>query len=147
MQARWRWSNRLHILGFHHTQNSQSSKLDQQVLYLWYWVVSLGFWCSAGFLSYCSNFMEKSVKKACFWEIDLRPAVCSNTILILAHDLGTKNQYHERIINKYSWNGVNRKQNWFPFCIFNKQWMVTIPMSSNGLTPWRIWIPKETIWI
>ena len=68
-----------------------------------------------------------------------------HSILILAHDLGTRNQNHQRIINKYSWIGINRNQNWFPLCIFNKQWMVTIPMSSNSLTPWRIQIPKETI--
>ena len=86
-------------------------------------------------------------QKACFWEIDLRPAVSSDTILILHIDLGTKNQSHQRIINKYSWNGVNRNWNWFPLCIFNKKWMVTIPMSSNSLSPWRIWIPKETIQI
>ena len=42
-------------------------------------------------------------------------------LLILAHDLRTRNQNHQRIINKYSWIGNNRNQNWFPLCIFNKQ--------------------------
>ena len=59
------------------------------------------------------TFHGEIYKKACFWEIDLCPAVCSDTILILHIDLGTKNQSHQRIINKYSWNGVNRNQNGF----------------------------------
>ena len=43
------------------------------------------------------------------------------SLLILTHDLGTRNQNHQRIINKYSWIGNYRNQKWFPLCIFNKQ--------------------------
>ena len=45
----------------------------------------------------------------------------SSHLLILAHDLGTKNQNHQRIIDKYSWIGNNRIQNRYPLCIFYKQ--------------------------
>ena len=116
-------------------------------------------------LSYCCNNLCQFANYAFNHTLKLRTIVTTNLylqlkninkekghvegdyeyLLILAHDLGTKKQSHERIINKYLWNGVNRNWNWYSFCIFNKQWMVTIPMSSNGLNPWRIWIPKETI--
>ena len=42
-------------------------------------------------------------------------------ILILAHDLGTRNQNHQRIITKYSWIGKKLEPELFPLCIFNKK--------------------------
>ena len=57
------------------------------------------------------NFHAEICQKACFLEIELHPAVSSDTTLNLHSDLGTKHSLINRLMTKIHENGEKGLQN------------------------------------
>ena len=72
-------------------------------------MVSLGFWCSVGILSFCSIFHARTIKNLVFERFELHPTMSSDTILICHSGLGTENTVSQRIqtnMHKIGKNGA-----------------------------------------